>query len=365
VVGGWRRGGRVPSRSVVASVTRRTATSKASSVAADVDCTPLTLRTNWRAAASISSAVAAGWRPRRVVMLRHMPAIVAPSPRDGTPATHGRALGGCATLDLAVDTDLPDAPSERQPERNPARTQSVTRSVLVLQFLEQHGDAGVTQLGEHLGVSPSTAHRLARTLCDVGFVAQDPRTERYHLGPALIPLGRAAEARSGFDSLRPELEELAATTGESVSLGVRQGSSVLIVLRVASPHPLRVDQQPGSKVPIHASAMGKAMLAFSTGGPTNRIRRLDPITEATITDPVRLDAELATIRARGWALNDQERDLGVRAIGVPLLDAITRTAVAAIAVQGPTLRVTDARIPEIAEMAVARAATMSRLLAGR
>jgi IclR family acetate operon transcriptional repressor len=274
-----------------------------------------------------------------------------------------------------VDTDLPDAPSEPDPrraptsraettERNPARTQSVTRSVLVLQFLEQHGDAGVTQLGEHLGVSPSTAHRLARTLCDVGFVAQDPRTERYHLGPALIPLGRAAEARSGFDSLRPELEELALATGESVSLGVRQGSSVLIVLRVASPHPLRFDQQPGSRVPIHASAMGKAMLAFSTGAP-NRLRRLDPITEATITDPARLEAELAEIRARGWALNDQERDLGVRAIGVPLLDPVTRTAIAAIAVQGPTLRVTDERIPEIAETAVARAATMSRLLAGR
>jgi IclR family acetate operon transcriptional repressor len=260
----------------------------------------------------------------------------------------------------AVDTDTPDAPSER----NPARTQSVTRSVLVLQFLEQHGDAGVTQLGEHLGVSPSTAHRLARTLCDVGFVAQDPRTERYHLGPALIPLGRAAEARSGFDSLRPELEELALATGESVSLGVRQGSSVLIVLRVASPHPLRFDQQPGSRVPIHASAMGKAMLAFSTGAP-NRLRRLDPITEATITDPVRLEAELAEIRTRGWALNDQERDLGVRAVGVPLLDPVTRTAIAAIAVQGPTLRVTDERIPEIAETAVARAATMSRLLAGR
>jgi DNA-binding IclR family transcriptional regulator len=265
--------------------------------------------------------------------------------------------------DVGTATDDANGPGGARPERNPGRTQSVTRSVLVLQYLEQHGDAGVTELGEHLGVSPSTAHRLARTLVDVGFVDQDHRTERYHLGPALIPLGRAAEARSGFDALRPELEELAQVTGESVSLGVRQGSSVLIVLRVASPHPLRFDQEPGSRVPIHASAMGKALLAFAPLG-TGRVRRLDAITDATITDPARLDAELAEVRSRGWALNDEERNRGVRAIGVPLLDG-HGFAIAAIAVQGPTLRITDERVDELADTATARAALMARHLTGR
>jgi DNA-binding IclR family transcriptional regulator len=249
---------------------------------------------------------------------------------------------------------------ETQP---PSRTQSVTRSIRLLQYLEAHDDAGVTEMAQHLGVSASTAHRLARTLLDAGLVAQDSRTERYLLGPALIPLGRAAEARSGFGLLLPDLEELAVATGESVNLGVRQGSSVLVVLRVASPQPLRFEQEPGSLVPMHASAMGKALLAFMPPAVRPRARRLAPFTPATITDPRALDAELASVRARGWAFNDEERNPGVRALAVPILDD-RGDAVAAVAVQGPTLRITDDRLESLAATAVASATSMARHLAG-
>jgi IclR family acetate operon transcriptional repressor len=351
---------------VVASVTRCTASSKASWETAEVACTPLTLRTYWRAAASISSAVAAGSRPRNVVMFRHM----GPWSHGGSSAARAidrglsdRARPACDTGSVARNAPADDTTEEPRAERNPGRTQSVARSVQVLQYLEVHGDAGVTELGDHLGVSPSTAHRMARTLCDVGFVAQDSRTERYHLGPALIPLGRAAEARSGFDMLRGDLEDLAQATGESVSLGVRQGSTVLVVLRVASPHPLRFDQEPGSRVPIHASAMGKALLAFSAPG-SGRPRRLEGFTDATITDPAALEAELDEVRRRGWALNDEERNAGVRAVAVPLLDE-RRSPLAAIAVQGPTLRMTDERVTELAATALGRAQQMARQLTGR
>jgi len=248
--------------------------------------------------------------------------------------------------------------------RVPSRTQSVTRSVNLLQYLEHHHDAGVTELAEHLGVSPSTAHRLARTLFDVGLVGQDHRTERYHLGPALIPLGRAAEARSGFDLLRPDLEELAEVTGESVNLGVQQGASVLVVLRVASPQPLRFDQEPGALVPAHASAMGKVLLAFSPPATRPRPARLASFTPATIVDPEVLAAELDVVRARGWALNDEERNVGVRALAVPVLDG-RGDAVAAVAVQGPTLRITDDRLADLTALAMDRAVVMARHLAGR
>lgn len=218
-------------------------------------------------------------------------------------------------------------------------------------------------MAHHLGVSASTAHRLARTLLDVGFVAQDHRTERYLLGPALIPLGRAAEARSGFGLLRPDLEELATATGESVNLGVPQGTSVLVVLRVASPQPLRFEQEPGSLVPMHASAMGKALLAFTSPTMRPRTRRLAPFTPSTITDPETLDAELAAVRTRGWAFNDEERNPGVRAVAVPILDE-RGDAVAAVAVQGPTLRITDDRLDELAATVVASASSMARHLVG-
>ena len=248
--------------------------------------------------------------------------------------------------------------------RSPSRTQSVTRSIRLLQYLEAHEDAGVTEMAQHLEVSASTAHRLARTLLDAGLVAQDHRTERYLLGPALIPLGRAAEARSGFGLLRPDLEALAIATGESVNLGVRQGSSVLVVLRVASPQRLRFEQEPGSLVPIHASAMGKALLAFTPPAARPKARRLASFTPATITDPEAFVAELDEVRARGWAFNDEERNPGVRALAVPVLDD-RGDAIAAVAVQGPTLRMTDDRLDDLAVTAVASAASMARHLAGR
>ena len=219
-------------------------------------------------------------------------------------------------------------------------------------------------MAHHLGVSASTAHRLARTLLDVGLVAQDHRTERYLLGPALIPLGRAAEARSGFGLLRPDLEELASATGESVNLGVLQGASVLVVSRVASPQPLRFEQEPGSLVPVYASAMGKALLAFTPPAVRPRARRLAPFTPTTITDQASFDTELAAVRSRGWAFNDEERNPGVRALAVPILDD-RGDAVAAVAVQGPTMRITDDRLDELASTAMASASSMARHLVGR
>ncbi len=237
-----------------------------------------------------------------------------------------------------------------------SRTQSVTRAWRLLLYLEDRPDAGVTELAQHLGVSPSTAHRLARTLCDVGLVGQDVRTDRYHLGPALIPLGRAAEARLGFSVARPALAELAAATGESVSLGVRQGDEVLTVVAVASSQALRFDLAEGSRVPIHASAMGKALLAFAPAHERG-VQALDALTDATITDPRALAADLEVVRERGWALNDEERDRGVRAIGVPLVGA-GGVAVAALAVQGPKVRLTDDRLDAVA----AEAATIAALV---
>ena len=124
-------------------------------------------------------------------------------------------------------------------------------------------DLGVSDVAARTGLSNSTAHRLLQALRGDGLVAQDARTDRYHLGPGLVALGRRAEARVRFDRLLPHLTELAATTGESVSLGTRVGDEVLVVLHADSPQPLRFDLAPGTHVPVHASGIGKALLAFT------------------------------------------------------------------------------------------------------
>jgi DNA-binding IclR family transcriptional regulator len=114
---------------------------------------------------------------------------------------------------------------------------------------------------------------------------------------------------------------------------------------VPSIEPLRFEQRPGTRVPLHVSAMGKALLAWS-GGPPEADAKLERFTPHSITSSSRLTRELERIREQGYSLNDEERNLGVRAVAVPMLDAEER-AVAAIALQGPTVRLTDRRIPKL------------------
>jgi IclR family transcriptional regulator, acetate operon repressor len=247
---------------------------------------------------------------------------------------------------LCEDADVTDAPPS--PPRSGA--QAIERAVGVLRCVEADEDGvGITELAQRTSLTVSTAHRLARTLTDAGLLHQDPRTERYQLGPALVVLGRKAEQRLGYRQALPLLEELAAATGESINLGIRAGDEVRVVLDVVSHHPLRFSQSAGSRVPMHVSAMGKCLLANS-GGIDEQIDRLGDLVQAThrtITDRDLLRQELELVRERGWALNDEERNPGVRAIAAPVL-RLGGEAVGAIAIQGPTTRITDDRLPELA-----------------
>jgi DNA-binding IclR family transcriptional regulator len=230
-------------------------------------------------------------------------------------------------------------------------------------FEDAPGDLGVTELAQRAALSVSTAHRLTRALCAAGLLHQDPRTERYQLGPALVVLGRRAEEQLGYTRALPALQELAAQTGESVNLGIRADDDVLVVLDVASDQPLRFDQAAGTRVPIHTSAMGKSMLAFA-GDPAaavSKLPRLARATARTITSRAALLAELTRIRKLGWAMNDEERHPGVRAVAAPVLgpDGI---AFAAIAVQGPAVRVDESHVERLAGLVRTAAVSVAPLL---
>ncbi|MET0147205.1 MAG: IclR family transcriptional regulator [Ilumatobacteraceae bacterium] len=249
-----------------------------------------------------------------------------------------------------------------KPDSGRSGAQSVERALGVLRALAaSDDDLGVSDLAARCRLSSSTAHRLLQALRSDGLVAQDPRTERYHLGPGLVALGQRAESRVRFDRLLPHVRDLAETSGESVSLGTRLGDEVLIVLHVDSPEPLRFDQAPGTHVPVHASGIGKALLAFA-GDPAAEVAALGTLvsfTDATLTDPSLLLADLARARSRGWALNDGERHLGVRTMAAPVPDLDGRPW-AGVAIQGPTARLTDRRLGELADDLLNAAATLGR-----
>ena len=244
------------------------------------------------------------------------------------------------------------AVTEAPPSQPRSGAQAVERALAVLRCIElDDAGVGITELAQRTGLTVSTSHRLARTLTEAGLLHQDPRTERYQLGPALVVLGRKAERRLGYWQALPLLEELAAATGESINLGIRAGNEVHVVLDVPSRQPLRFSQEPGSRVPMHVSAMGKCLLA-SAGDLDDQIARLgdlDAATQRTITDHDQLRQELELVQERGWALNDEERNPGVRAIAVPVSQP-GGGVLGAIAIQGPTIRIPDDRLPELATL---------------
>jgi IclR family transcriptional regulator, acetate operon repressor len=249
---------------------------------------------------------------------------------------------------VCEDSAVTDAPT-RQPRSG---AQAVERALAVLHGVEaDENGAGVTELAQRTGLTVSTTHRLVRALTDAGLLVQHPRTERYQLGPALVVLGSKAAQRLGYQHALPLLEELAEVTGESINLGIRTGNEVHVVLDVASRQPLRFNQESGSRVPMHISAMGKCLLAAADDidEQISQLGDLVRATHRTITDRDQLRAQLELVRERGWALNDEERNPGVRAIAAPV-PAPTGGPLGAISIQGPTIRITDDRLPDLAAL---------------
>ncbi|MGA2805921.1 MAG: IclR family transcriptional regulator [Acidimicrobiales bacterium] len=228
-------------------------------------------------------------------------------------------------------------------------SQAVERALQLLRCFEAGPQTrSLSELAQLTGLTPATAHRLLRALCRAELLAHDPLTERYSLGIALIPLGSRAADAVGVPAIRPVLDSLATVTGESVNLGVRDGSDVLVLLSVPSFQNLRFDQGAGARVPVHASAMGKVLLAFDADpdGAVQSIPKLTKLTQATITSRSVLSGVLGEVRDRGWAINDEERETSVRSVAMPVRTADGK-AVAAVSVQGPSSRMTDSQIRDL------------------
>lgn len=245
-------------------------------------------------------------------------------------------------------------------------TQTISRALKVLGILRQSpNDLGVTELARTLSLNTSTTHRILRALVAAGYVAQSSRTERYQLGREAYLLGRAAERSLGFDSVSPVLERLSEESGESTNLVVRDGDHGLVVVRVESKHPLRFIQPVGTRIPLHCTSSGKVFLAFAPdiAAEVARLGELRQLTPITITSNRELLQDLQETRVRGYAVNRGERLEGVRGVAAPAFDA-QGAVVAAVAVQGPEVRVRDDRLDELGRLVVSAANEIAALLPG-
>jgi DNA-binding IclR family transcriptional regulator len=243
-------------------------------------------------------------------------------------------------------------------------TQAVERAIAIMEcFRRDAAPLGVSEIARAVGLNISTAHRLMKALVAAGFLEQDPITERYQLGIEIAVLGQRALEQAGYHLAKPVLSRLAVSTGESVSLGVRRNHEVVVVEQATSPQPLRFDHPSGAELQMHASGMGKVMLAFAEIAPdaaVAQLRDLPRFTDHTIVDRTELVRALMLVRGQGYAVNHEERYIGVNGVAAPVL-AANGVARAAVGVQGPSMRMTASRIEEIAPLVRAAADEIAAL----
>lgn len=224
----------------------------------------------------------------------------------------------------------------------PERTLSTVRNaVRALNVLAERGPLRLSALARELGLGKSTAHLLLRTLHEDGIVDFDPVSSTYRVGLRVFEIGATAVEQGGFGTrLIGAMENLARRCNESVSLGVLSAGSVLFVQRIESPEVLRADIRPGTRMPLHASASGKALLATMSDAEFER-HLPDPHLPAsarlTLRERDALLAEMYLVRAQGYARQIDEFVDGIAAVAAPIFDAGDRP-LGALSIAGPASR---------------------------
>ena len=239
---------------------------------------------------------------------------------------------------------------ERDPKSYNVR--AVERAVqILLSFDGEHAEQGVSAIAQITGLPKATAHRIIITLFNTGFLERTADGEKFRLGLPLVELGLGALRRLDVRrAAHPYMQKLVDNFQEICTLGVFDRGQVLYVEVVHSNHSLTIAARVGRHLPAHCTASGKVFLAFLPPEVAESVLSapLTAYTEKTITSPDRLREELKAVRQRGYALADEEFEVGIWAISAPIRD-IDRNVIAAMSIPFPTNRLNPERIPEIAQ----------------
>lgn len=245
---------------------------------------------------------------------------------------------------------------------------SLDRAIVVLQRLGEIGAATLSELAADLAQSPATVYRILITLEGRGLVEFDERPQVWQVGAGAYLIGAAFLRRTTLvDRARPILRGLMAATGETANLGVEQKGQVLFVSQVETQSNIRAFFPPGSMSEMHASGIGKALLAFL---PLDRRKEilsgvtLTRYTDQTLTDPAKLKTDLDFSRQRGYAIDADEKTDGMRCIAAPVFGP-GGEPVAGISVSGPSSRISDAAIPVLAAQVTGAALALSQAMGGQ
>lgn len=246
-----------------------------------------------------------------------------------------------------------------------AIVQALDRGLRALAILAESNGATLSQIAERTNTPAASVHRVLATLQARGMAEYSQPAGKWFVGPQAFRIGNAYLDRSNMvETAKPILERLAERSGETVNLAVEEDGSLVYIFQVESRNPIRAILKTGAMGDLHSSGIGKVLMAHMEDRQVARIldrRGLPRHTVHTITTLEGLRAEFATIRRRGWAMDNEERFIGMRCVAAPVFNSLGQVA-AGISVSGPTPRFGDDRIAGFAAAVVQAAQVISEQL---
>ncbi len=261
---------------------------------------------------------------------------------------------------------IPTKATAPQTTRIRKRVQSVQRALrLLLLFGQETREWGVTELSRSLQLPKTVVFRLLCTMQELGFVEQNPQSQKYRLGRSVFEIAVVYAGQSDLIGIADHfLRSLVAETQRTAQLGVLDGTMNLSLIVVPSPLMVRVNIRPGDRKPAHATATGKVLLAGLTD---DAVRRLYPtgtlqvVTPTTLSTVDQLISQLDEIRAQGYSLNCEESTEGITGTASPVRDYQGRT-VAGLSLSWPTQLVPQSEAAGLIQKVVLAAKEMSQRL---
>lgn len=240
---------------------------------------------------------------------------------------------------------------------------ALAKAIEIVDVIAQHSEGcRLTDIVNQLGLSKSTVSFILSTLEENAYVRRLPDSRRYVIGLHLFEVGTKylgqLQWRKEFIGVAQRLVDM---WGETIQMAILSGRDVLYIARLEGHQPVRLVSHIGSRLPAHATALGKAMLAFLPSEDIYslyRERGLEKLTDRTISSLPELVADLEKVRQRGYAIDDQETDAHLRCVAVPI--ARGGRAKAACSISGLADRMTDERIQEMLVALVEVSHTLSR-----
>ncbi len=245
------------------------------------------------------------------------------------------------------------------------QVQSLVRALALLNRIAESSDDGatLTDLAQQVGLPSSTAHRLLTTLEQERYVRFNHEGRHWSVGVQAFVVGYTfTKTRSLAGIARPHMRHLMEDGGETVNLAVEDEGEAVYLAQVECRQMMRAFARPGSRVPLHCSAVGKAMLSAASNKRLAKIlhqRGMPRLTVKTITSPSALRADLERVRACGYAVDDEEHAIGLRCLAAPIFDE-TGDVAAAVSASGPMARISDDRMTQLGALVLEASRAISR-----